>query len=151
MTNLIFDQDNFGFQKTINSCFIIVLFAAFSGCMTSDTTYVSIESSGAISTPCISSIYLKDGTIIDCKGKIVKFEKGADSLKYAIVRSYTTGKNYKTYWSEKRISQNDILEIRADISKADNEGIDWLALALIILIPVAILCIAFSLSHPFKF
>ena len=81
-----------------------------------ETPYPAFSDSSAE----ITKIVLKNKEIIDCEDKVVKIEKGTDSINYIVVSSFTPGIDYKPVWTEKKIPENDILKIQMEKSEVSD-------------------------------
>jgi hypothetical protein len=136
------------FQRAVLNIFIILSYlTTFSSCM---TTYESWEIPGTMNQTNsneIKKIELKDGTMIDCKDKILKFENAGDSGKYIVVKSYTVGKNFQTFWTEKRIPEKDIYKFYIDKSEASGSTTTLLVIGVVVIVVIVFLV---ALGQSFK-
>ena len=134
------------FIRTALNIFLILSYiATYSGCM---TTYNSWEMPGTmnqINFNEIKKIELKDGTMIDCKDKILKFENAGDSGKYIVIKSYTVGNDFQTFLTEKRIPEKDIYKIYIEKSKVSGSTTTLLVIGIIVIGIIALL-VAFGQS-----
>lgn len=125
---------------------IIAYLTAYSGCM---TTYNYFESSGSlnrISPDEITKIELIDGSVVNCKDKIINIEKDSDSVKYIVVKTLTEGKNHKASHSEKRISEKDILKIHVVHSEVNGQKTVLVVMGIVIVLGLIVLVIGFAAS-----
>ena len=117
------------------------------------TTYdysVLPENIGKVTSSEITKIELNNGTIIDCKNTIIKFEIGADSEKYLILKSYTTGEGYKTYWTGKRIPEKDVYKIYMKKSEVNGTQTTFLVLGIAVVAIIVAIVIGNSKSNFFS-
>lgn len=121
----------------------------FSGCMSTYNYPVFSDRIEKVHSSEISKIELNNGTIIDCKNTVIKFEKGADSTKYIILKSYTTGEGYKTYWTEKRIQEKDVYKIYLEKSEVNGTQTTFLVLGIAVAAVIVAIVIGNSKSHFF--
>lgn len=128
---------------------IISYMTAFSGCMTTYNYPVFPDRIEKVNSSEISKIELNNGTIIDCKNTVIKFEKGADSTKYIILKSYTTGEGYKTYWTEKRIPEKDVYKVYMEKSEVNGTQTTFLVLGIAVAAIIVAIVIGNSKSHFF--
>lgn len=102
---------------------------------------------GQVNVSEIIKIELKDGTMIDCKEKMIKFETGIDSVSYIILKSCTVGKDYQTYWSEKRIPEKDIYKIYMEKSEINGMETAIFVTGIVIVTAVLAFIIGFATSN----
>ena len=126
---------------------IISYMSAFSSCMTTYDYSVLPENIGKVTSSEITKIELKNGTIIDCKNTIIKFEIGTDSVKYIILKSYSIGDGYKTYWTEKRIPEKDVCKVYMEKSEINGTQTTFLVLGITIAVIILALVIENSKQH----
>ena len=132
------------FYKTINSSknripraaihiFLIISFmTTFSSCMTTYNYSEFPENAAKVASSDITKIELKNGIIIDCKDKLIKFEKEADSVKYIVVTTIVAGKDYNTFSTEKRIPEKDIYKIYLQNSEINGGKTALLVLGIVV-------------------
>ena len=138
-------------RKKLRAAFHIFLvisyMSAFSSCMTTYDYPVLPENTGKVTSSEITKIELKNGIIIDCKNTIIKFEIGTDSVKYIILKSYTIGDGYKTYWTEKRIPEKDVSKVYMEKSEINGTQTTFLVLGIAIAVIIVALVIENSKQH----
>lgn len=125
--------------------FIIISYlATHSGCMSTYNYSSSPDNISSISPDEITKIELIDGSVIYCKNKTVMIERGADSVKYILVKSLTGSKDSNTNLSEKRISEKDIFKIHIEHSKINSRKTALLVLVTVAAIGIIVLIIGIS-------
>ena len=115
---------------------IISYMSAFSSCMTTYDYSVFPDNIRKVNSSEITMIELNNGTIIDCNNTIIKFEKGADSVKYIILKSYTVGEKFETYWTEKKIPEEDVYKIYMERSEVNGTQTTFLVSGFVLSIRV---------------
>ncbi len=145
----VYSSDPKIFRAAFHIFLILTYMTTFSSCMTTHYYPVFPDKIEKVNSAEITSIELNNGTIIDCKNTVFKFEKGADSLKYIILKSYTVGEGYKTYWTEKRIPEKDVYKIY--IGKSEVNGTQTTFLVLGIAVAAVIISIVMYNSKPHFF
>ena len=140
-------SDTKKFRAAFHIFLVISYMSAFSSCMTTYDYSVLPENTGKVTSSEITKIELKNGTIIDCKNTIIKFEKGTDSVKYIILKSYTLGDGYKTYWTEKRIPEKDVSKVYMEKSEINGTQTTFLVLGIAIAVIIVALVIENSKQH----
>lgn len=133
-------------RAALHILIIISYLTTFSGCMTTYNYFESPETIDTISADEITKIELINGTVINCKDKIINYESGADSIKYIVVKSLSEGNNYKAYHSEKRISEKDILKIYFEHSEVNGQKTVLLVLGIVIVIGILVFIIGMATS-----
>lgn len=128
---------------------IISYMSAFSSCMTTYDYSVFPDNIRKVNSSEITKIELNNGTIIDCNNTIIKFEKGADSVKYIILKSYTVGERFETYWTEKKIPEEDVYKIYMERSEVNGTQTTFLVLGIAIAVAIVALVIENSKQHFF--
>lgn len=123
---------------------IISYMTTFSSCMTTYNYWEFPENAAKVASSDITKIELKNGIIIDCKDKLIKFEKGADSVKYIVVSTIVAGKDYKTYSTEKRIPEKDIYKIYIQNSEINGGKTAILVLGIVVVTAVVAFIIALA-------
>ncbi|MBK8552477.1 MAG: hypothetical protein IPL53_15955 [Ignavibacteria bacterium] len=118
----------------------------FSSCTTTYRYFEFPESMGQVTVSEITKIELKDGTMIDCKEKMIKFETGADSASYIVLESDTVGKDYQTYRSEKRIAEKDIYKIYMERSEINGTKTAIFVTGIVIVTALLAFIIGFATS-----
>ena len=135
------------FSRAVFHIFLIVSYlTTFSSCMTTYNYSESPDTIDKISSDEITKIELINGTFINCKDKVITYEKGADSVKYIVVKSVYEGKDYKAYHSEKRISEKDILKIHIEHSEINAQNTFLLVLGIVIVTGILVFIIGFATS-----
>jgi len=148
MFNRIFNSSDIKFQRAVFHIFLIISYVTtFSSCMTTYNYPVFPDNIGKVTSSEITKIELNNGTIIDCKNTIIKFEKGADSVKYIVLNSYTVGKGYKTYWKEKRIPEKDVYKVYMEKSEVNGTQTTFLVLGITIAVIILAIVIENSKQH----
>lgn len=144
------------FYKTINSSknrilraaihiFLIISYmTTFSSCMTTYNYWEFPENASKAASSDITKIELKNGITIDCKDKLISFEKGTDSVKYVIVSTITAGKNFKTYRTDNRIPEKDIYKIYIQNSEINGGKTALLVLGIVVVTAVVAFIIALA-------
>lgn len=121
--------------RVIFNCFLIAAYLiSFSSCTTTGLYYVSPGSLESGSKSEIKTIELKNGTVINCTGKIIKIERESDSSAVFVIAS---GENVKAQDSAvlNAINQNDIRIPEKDVKKIimemtrEDHGMTTVALA----------------------
>lgn len=134
-------------SRAVFHIFLIVSYlTTFSSCMTTYNYSESTDTIDTISSDEITKIELINGTFINCKDKVITYETGADSVKYIVVKSVSGGKDYKAYFSEKRISEKDILKIHIEHSKIDAQNTVLLVLGIVIVTGILTFIIGMATS-----
>ena len=128
---------------------IISYMSAFSSCMTTYDYSVFPDNIRKVNSSEITKIELNNGNIIDCNNTIIKFEKGADSVKYIILKSYTVGERFETYWTEKKIPEEDVYKIYMERSEVNGTQTTFLVLGIAIAVAIVALVIENSKQHFF--
>ena len=128
---------------------IISYMSAFSSCMTTYDYSVFPDNIRKVNSSEITMIELNNGTIIDYNNTIIKFEKGADSVKYIILKSYTVGEKFETYWTEKKIPEEDVYKIYMERSEVNGTQTTFLVLGIAIAVAIVALVIENSKQHFF--
>lgn len=101
----------------LNTILILLYITTFSSCMTTYESWNIPDSVNQSNASDIKRIELNDGTLIDCKDKILKFENAGDSGKYILI---SAGNYLQTYWSENRIPLKDIYKIYTEKSEVNS-------------------------------
>ena len=128
------------FIRTALNIFLILSYiATYSGCMTTYNTWEIPETINQANTSEIKKIELNDGTIIDCKDKILKFENAGDSGKYIVIKSYTVGNDFQTFLTEKRIPEKDIYKIYIEKSKVSGSTTTLLVIGIVVIFVIVFL------------
>lgn len=114
------NQPKLELLKLIFNIFLITSYmTTISSCMTTDLSYVSPDSIESVEDGKILKIELKDGTLVNCKNKLIKIEKGADSVNYFVINSKVNNKDIKPNPDVKRISEKDIYKIYLEKSEVN--------------------------------
>ena len=100
--------------------------------MTTHNYWEFPENTEKVTSSDITKIELKDGTMIDCKDKIINFENGADSLKYIVISTIVAGQDYKSYRTEKRIAEKFIYKIYLQNSEINGGKTALLVLGIVV-------------------
>lgn len=138
------NQPKLELLKLIFNIFLIISYmTTLSSCMTTYNYSESPESMETVSASEIKKIELKSGIMIDCKDKLIKFEKGIDSVTY-IALGYHVTEDHKNYWKEQRISENDIYKIYLERSELNQEKTFLLVLGILVVTALVIVLIAFA-------
>lgn len=138
------------FKITFLNIFLIICYtASLYSCETTRSYSVNPDSIGKISSQEITRIELKNGETINCRNMIIKFENGTDSARYIILRSYTSGADFKTYWTEKRIPEKDIRKIYLEKTETNNtKTVIYVSGIVIALILIALVVSTGALKMP---
>ena len=141
--------------RVILNCFLIIVYmSSYSGCETTGLHYVSPGSLETGPTAEIKKIELKNGTVINCAGKLIKIEREQDSsLVYVIwtdepVKTKSGGDQNAVNWSEVRIPEKDIRALTMEKSPMGmglGVGIPLIIIALIL----TIIAVGSSMSFSF--
>lgn len=137
-------------RNTLSFILILSMITAFSSCMTTHSYYENPETYNSATSPVITKIELKNGEIIDCKDKILKFETNMDSVKFIVINSYVTGKENKTYWTKKQIPVSDILRVYMEKSEVNGTQTTLLIVGLAAAAALIIAVISSMHSMDFK-
>ncbi len=112
--------------KVILNCFLIIVYLnSFSSCETTGLYNVSPGDLETGSTADIKKIELKNGTVIDCAGKLIKIERDSDSsLVYEIwsdepVKTKSGGDQKVVNWNKVRIPEKEIRALTMEKSTSD--------------------------------
>lgn len=132
----------------LNIFLIISYLTTFSSCMTTSETWKLPETIDQANTSEIKKIELNDGTMIDCKDKILKFVNAGDSGKYIVIKSYTTGKDFQTFWTEKRIQEKDIYKFY--IERSEVNGSQTTIVIIVLAVVIAVIALLIGLGQSFN-
>ena len=112
--------------KVILNCFLIIVYLnSFSSCETTGLYNVSPGDLKTGSTAEIKKIELKNGTVLDCAGKLIKIERDSDSsLVYEIwsdepVKTKSGGDQKVVNWNKVRIPEKEIRALTMEKSTSD--------------------------------
>ncbi|MCB0726896.1 MAG: hypothetical protein KDD00_05495 [Ignavibacteriae bacterium] len=134
-------------RRTFFHIFLIISYMiTFNSCMTTYNYTELPDRLGKETSSDISKIELNDGTIINCKDKLIKFETGADSVKYIVIKTYTVGKEYKTYWTEKRIPEKDVFKVYMEKSEVNGTQTTFLVIGIAFAVTIVALILGSSKS-----
>ncbi len=136
--------------RVILNCFLIMVYLInFSSCMTTGLYNVSPDSLEPGPTADIKKIELKNGSVIDCSGKLIRIDREPDSsLVYVIlsdepVKAKSGGDQKEVNWSKVRIPEKEIKALTLEKSVSDPAmtglavGGGVLMIAIIVLIAAA--------------
>jgi len=134
-------------RAALNLFLILSYLTTLSSCMTTHDTWENPETINQANTAEIKKIELNDGTIIDCKDKILKFENAGDSGKYIVIKSCTAGNDFQTFRTEKRIQEKDIYKFYIEKTEA-NGSTTLLVIGIAVIVVIAFLiAIGQSFKH----
>lgn len=137
------------FKRTALNLFLILSYlTTLSSCMTTHDTWENPETINQANTSEIKKIELNDGTMIDCKDKIIIFENAGDSGKYVVIKSYTAGNNFQIFWTEKRIQEKDIYKFY--IERSEVNGSQTTVVILVLAVAIAVIVLLVGLGQSFK-
>lgn len=138
-------------MHSVFALFLAIFYiSTFSSCMTTHSFSVYPDSFDTVSTSGITKIELKNGLFIGCADKEIRFETGADSVKYIVIKTYKDEKGNSTYWTERRISEKDIYKIYYETSKFNSRKTGLLVLGIIIVGLIAVFLIGVSSINSFS-
>lgn len=145
----IIDSSGNKFLRAGFNIFLIISYlSTFSSCMTTHNTWEMPETINQANTSEIKKIELNDGTMIDCKDKILKFVNAGDSGKYILIKSYTAGNDIQTFWTEKRIPEKDIYKFYIEKTEANGSTTTLLVIGIVVIVVIAFLvAIGQSFKH----
>lgn len=145
----IIDSSGNKFLRAGLSIFLIISYlSTFSGCMTTHNTWEMPETINQANTSEIKKIELNDGTMIDCKDKILIFVNAGDSGKYILIKSYTAGNDFQTFWTEKRIQEKDIYKFY--IEKSEVNGSQTTVVIIVLAVAIAVIALLVAIGQSFK-
>ena len=144
--------------RLILNCFLIFAYLnSFNGCETTGLYNVSPGDLKTGSTAEIKKIELKNGTVLDCAGKLIKIERDSDSsLVYEIwtdepVKTISGQDQKAVYWNKVRITEKEIRALTMEKSESE-PTMSHLAVGgglLILTIIIALIALASSTSNLF--
>ena len=99
-------------ERVMLCCILIITtMITFSNCTTTETSVVTNDRFDRESQAKIIKIILKNGIVINCEDKIVRFENNYDMSGDFIISSADTLKAGTVNWKDQRISGTDIQKI----------------------------------------
>ena len=143
--------------RVILNCFLVLVYmSSYSGCTTTGLYNVPPGDLKTGSTAEIKKIELKNGTVIDCAGKLVSIERETDSsLVYVILTDEpvktTSGGDQKAVKSGNvRIPEKDIRALTLEKSESDPTmtGVAAGSGILILAAIIALIAVGNSMSQP---
>lgn len=149
---MIYNIINSGRLKTykiwVSILLIISCMNTLNSCMTT-YNYMGIpESVLSDSTAKITKVELNNGITINCTDKIVKFETGADSLRYLVIKSYVKGSDKSVYWDERKIPEIEISGINIEKSEVNVTKTIFFVVGIATLAVVVGFIVALAISPP---
>ncbi len=143
--------------RVILNCFLILAYLiSYSSCETTSLYDISPGDLKTGSTAEIKKIELKNGTELDCAGKLVSIEREPDSsLVYVIlsdepVKTKSGGDQKTVNWSKVRIPEKDIraLTLENTGSNSTSTGLAVGGFLVILALIIALIAVGNSMSQP---
>ncbi len=134
------------FKRVLLCCILIITtLITFSSCTTTEHTFVRAGSYDNESGSKIIRIILKNGTVINCEDKIVRFENNYDMSQDFIISAADTLKAGTINWKEQRISGTDVQKIYIEEENVDATK-TVLILSGVIVLAAAVYYLLFALT-----
>ena len=127
-------------ERVLLCCILIITtMITFSSCTTTETSVVTNDRFDRESQAKIIKIILKNGIVINCEDKIVRFENNYDMSGDFIISTADTMNAGTVNWKDQRISGTDIQKIFIEEENIDATKVILIASGILVLAAVVFL------------